>query len=423
MLLATIVIVLLAGITYYHYIQGGFTSAISAVSALIAMLVAFGYYESVLVLFPAGRVADFGAAMLLMAIYGVTYLVLRLLFDALVPGNIRLPLWVDRGFAVFFGLIAAVMGTGVFAVGAQLLPFGPTVGMHARYAVQDRQVTVPRDALAQSRNDLDYQVRDQLVADELKPGAGSGLLFPVDDMVLSIVSQASANAFASTNSFSTNHPDLLTEAFANRLGPDVGGKRVIVNTETEKAVAVAASGGLFILDAVPASGDTEIKKLRPNEKLLTLTKDSNKKIVVVRVRFSDSAADPDGYVRVTPSAAPLMLAGEPEYPIGAMTAKGEIALFRIDDQMVISMKDQFRSADLVYYVRAGALDKVAPKGKFGANSAYLQLKLFGRIDLSNRQADENWTPNAESRVLVKKASQMPPPPTPPVPAAQPPVAN
>ncbi len=416
MLLGTIVIVLLAGITYYHYVQGGFTSAISAACALFAVLLSFGYYESVLVLFPAGRMADFGAGMLLLSLYAVSYIVLRVLFDALIPGNIRLPLWVDRGCAVFFGLIAAVLGTGVFAVGAQLLPFGASVGMHARYKIQDRQVVVPRDALAGARSDMDYQIRNQLAEDSLQPGAGSGVIIPVDEFIVSLASHASSNAFSGANSFAANHPDLLTEAFGNRLGPDTGGKRVIVNTPTE-TIAGVPNDGLFILDNVPNAGDIEIKRLRPNDKSLTLARDSSKKIVVVRVRFTDVAADADGYVRLTPAAAPLLIEGEAHYPIGAMTANGDIALFRIDDQIAIPMRDQVRGADLAYYVGAAQLEKAAPKGKVSPNAMHVQIKLFGRVDLTGRQAETRWTTSPESKVLIKRASPLITPATPPAPAA------
>ncbi|GIW75691.1 MAG: hypothetical protein KatS3mg104_0754 [Phycisphaerae bacterium] len=70
MILLSISLVLVAGVTYYHYLQGGFTAVISAICALIAMLLAFGYYEPVMGMFPPGRMADYSGGMLLVALYG-----------------------------------------------------------------------------------------------------------------------------------------------------------------------------------------------------------------------------------------------------------------------------------------------------------------------------------------------------------------
>lgn len=403
MILFLISLALVAGVTYYHYLQGGFTAVISAACALMAVLLAFGYYETLMGMFPPGRMADYSAGMLLVALYGVSYIVLRVIFDSLIPGNIRLPLWVDRGCAIVFGLIAAVLGVGTFLVAAQLLPFGPSIGMHSNFPLVDRNVIVPRDASVNARTDQDAFIFNQLENNELPAGQGSTLT--LDSLVLGIVSTASRGAFSGDVDFSKVHPDLLTVAFGNRLGADTGGKRTIINTSSNQQVTLDEKG-LMILDnpTIPA-GDMEIKRFRPNEESLTLSKDSNHQRLVVRLRFDDQAADPDGYVRLTPAAAPLILDGQIFYPIGAMTDSG-LALYRLDDQILVSMKQQNRKVDLVYSLPKDLIAKYASTGTFVQGKASVQIKLFGRVDLSGKPMNTPWSPAPDSKIMIKKSSPL-----------------
>lgn len=407
MILSVIILVLVVGITYYHYIQGGFSSAISAFCAFCAALLAFGYYEVVLNLFSAGKMADYSAGMMLVALFGVSYIVLRLALDGLIPGNIRLPLWVDRGCAVGFGLIAAIFATGTFAVGAQLLPFGPSIGYHQRYSLGDRPVVLPKAVLGENaRRDMDAKIVDQLDQNQLRPVDATGLWIATDQMTLSLVSMASENAFTGDEKFSATHPDLLTSAFANRLGADLGGNRVAINTSNEKQVALADKNALFLINPnTVTAADAELKKLRPNDNSLKFDKSSAGRLLVVRLRFDDRAADPDGFVRLTPAAAPLIISGEMIYPLGAMTKTGKLALFRIDDQMLISMKGEERYVDLVYPLDAVALEKAAT-GQFKTDSAFVQIKLLARVDLSGKKIDEAYAPTPNANVLVKRGSPL-----------------
>jgi hypothetical protein len=403
MILLSISLVLVAGVTYYHYLQGGFTAVISAICALIAMLLAFGYYEPVMGMFPPGRMADYSGGMLLVALYGFSYIVLRVIFDTMVPGNIRLPLWVDRGCAIGFGLIAAVLGVGTFLVAAQLLPFGPSIGMHANFPLVDRNVIIPRDASTNSRRDQDAFVFNQLEKNELPEGQGSTLT--LDSIVLNIVSTASQGAFSGEVAFSQVHPDLLTVAFGNRLGADLGGKRTIINTPTVQQVTLDEKGLMTLNTSAIPAGDMEIKRFRPNEESLTLSKDSTHQLLVVRLRFEDQAADPDGYVRLTPAAAPMIVNGQIFYPIGAMT-DAALALYRLDDQILISMKQQNRKVDLVYSLPNDLIAEHASTGTFAKGRAFLQIKLFGRVDLSGIPLNTPWSPAPDARIMIKKLSPL-----------------
>ncbi|MBC7782947.1 MAG: hypothetical protein H7144_03835 [Burkholderiales bacterium] len=408
MIFSILILLIVAGITYFHFLQGGFTSAISAGCAALATLVAFGYYEQIVVSLQPGAMVDQAQAMVLIGLYGVTYIILRVIFDAVVPGNIRLPLWVDRGCAVAFGLIAALMAGGVFAVGGQLLPFGPSAAF-ARYELREREVTLPRAAAGSAaRSDLDSQIRSELVPDTLEPAKRSSMLLPADDLVLSLVSTASEGAFQGNIKFTEMHPDLGTEAFANRVGADSGVRRVVINGAKDAQVAIPDSG-LSIINPFPTLIDSEIRELRPDSKSLTFPKDNSKKLLAIRALFRDTAADTDGYVRIPPAAARLVIEGKTFYPIGTMESTGQVALARLDDFVVIA-KDDKRGADFVYAVDSAILDRVSIGGKFKAGAAFVEFKLLGRIRLDGMTVNNSWSASDKTGVMRKKGSPLITPP-------------
>src|SRR3954470_22213085 len=104
MLFSLFVIVFVGIIAYWHYLQGFFSAAISAILAIIAALVALGYQEEVVNLL-GGKFSDQAHAMVLVALFAVTYLVLRVIFDKAIPGNVRFPVLLDRIGAPIMGII------------------------------------------------------------------------------------------------------------------------------------------------------------------------------------------------------------------------------------------------------------------------------------------------------------------------------
>lgn len=417
MIFGIIILLILAGITYFHFVQGGLSSAISAFSAVIAALLAMGYYESIVVSFEPGKMADYAPGMVLIALYGLSYIIIRVLMDTLIAGNIRLPLWVDRGAAIGFGLVAAMCATGVFAYGAQLMPFGPSLVDYTMYPLRDRgPLQVGRVDLGQSYNqDQDLDVTGELTNDELNPTASvrSGLLVPTDQFIVGLTKIASDGAYQNTsgNSFSYVHPDPLLQAFANRVGPDLSGRRVIINAK-RPAAEVPKNGGLFLIPKDTLGLDSEIPAIRPEKKSLTYEKRSDRQLLVVRTSFAEPATDSaDALVRITPAAARLVLNGVTYYPIGTMLPNGRISLNRIDDVILVK-----GSADFVYQVDDAALTKAVLADKVKANALFIEFKMMARVDLEGREIADRWSAGG-GEVLQKKASPAHSPPAPAAPAA------
>ena len=193
MLFSALVIIFIALVTYYHYAQGLFTAAISVACALLATLVAFGYYENMLNLFGYGKMADSLAGVMLMLLFGATYLVLRVVFDSAVPGNVSFPLYVERIGAAVLGLLVGVLAIGTFAVAVQLMPMGPSVLMASRFPAPDRdRVIIPSSVFGGGNaRAKDTAVAHELETNTLEPTAAGNLIMPADGWVLSVVSLAS----------------------------------------------------------------------------------------------------------------------------------------------------------------------------------------------------------------------------------------
>jgi uncharacterized membrane protein required for colicin V production len=401
MILSVIVLILIALVAYYHYSQGLFTAAISVGCALIATLVAFGYYENMLNVIGAGKMSDMAAGAMLMLLFGVTYLVLRIVADAVVPGNVSFPLYVERAGAGILGVVAGILSVGTFAVATQLMPFGPAVGMATKYDVADREGIVISNTVFGTINarSKDSGVQNELVNNNFDPANESNLWVPADNLVLSIVKLASAGSFGDAQAFGDVHPDLPLEAFANRIGPDPSTNRVAINTTKLKAVDIS---GVYTTGPVDAA-DAELTDSRPGKKPITLPgKPDN--VLVLRVDLQDNISDKDGFVRVTPAGVRLVVDGVTYHPAGTMAKAGLISLNRLDDQIPIVMHGKGHGADFAFVLPKSVMSRIIAAGKTKADAGFFELKLFGRVDLGNRPVAAYTGPTEAQQVLSKPLS-------------------
>lgn len=402
MIFSVLIIVIVLGVTYVHYLQGAFTAAISMACALAATLVAFGYFENLVNMTGQGGFADYVGGMSLIVLFAVTYAVLRVLADMLVPGNIALQLYVEKAGAVAFGFVAALLAAGTFAVGVQLMPMGAAVAGYAPFELEgERPVMVPA-ALTGQRRGLDTFVYNEMTA-ETFTGEPSRLLLPADGLVLSLVKMTSDGAFSGGQSFAAIHPDLPVEAFATRVGGETSGKKLILNTAKQTNVTF---GGLYALSNTPTALDTEVIDMRPKKLNLTYKPAANEQLVVLRVSFSDAAADKDDYVRFAPAAARMVIGGQSYYPIGTMENATHLGLNRIDDTIPVLLQSGFNGVDLVYALPKSAADALAKPLTDESAVRFAEIKLFGRIDLAAKKTEPYPGPSKTNKVLRKPTSPL-----------------
>ena len=221
-----LIIVATGLVAFFHYIQGLFNATISAVLIAFAAVIAFNYYEPLAQLL-IGKLPDYSASLCLVVLFAASYVILRLIFDRVVPGNVRYPVLMDRIGAGVVGFVAGLIATGVVAVAAQALPFGPTIGLYGRYAVADKSGSYFANGQAQ-----DVKMLDVVSADYFDHAQETPLIFQQDDLVVGMIRHLSDNgSLAGNQPMAVIHPDYLTELFGQRIGIQVGAKHSLVNSE------------------------------------------------------------------------------------------------------------------------------------------------------------------------------------------------
>ena len=396
MLFTLLILVGFGAIVFFHYIQGFFSAALSAILAVFAAVVAFSYHESIVPLF-GGKVGDFADGLTLLALFALIYIVLRVAFDKMIPGNIRLPVAVDKGGAAVMGIIAAIFATGIVAIGAQEMPFNADIAGFTRYDVSPkRQVRIEqkgRQVVSETWDELSATTPGTAGSDE----HGVSIL-PVDNAVIGLVDKLSGPAGSLSNGkpLYTVHPDFLGEMFDQRLGIETGGARTATNGPGSDSVRLE---GLFTVSAKIAEADMDptlraggpLKEVRPNASQL---------LVAVRIGFGSGAADKDTFVRFSPGSCRLLVhdpqADDPEkefqnyYPIGTLEGTDRLLLNKLDDFLYCNTG---KGADLVYLVPKRLFDKNVPRGSF------LEVKRWARIDLSGKAVEPTLVASADVAVI------------------------
>lgn len=425
MFFAVILGLLALAVAFFHYLQGFFSAALSAIFAVIAAVFAFSYHETVVESLLGGRMADSAHAAVLLVMFAVIYLALRIVFDNFIPGNVRLPSVIDKVGAAIMGVIAGVFATGIIAIAAQELPFAQSIGGYSRYAVaEDRSAAVPGEGY--------HRAQDSKVFAEIPAkapgewGEPQSLILPVDDLVVGAVQKLSSpgGSLEAGKPLNQVHPNFLQEVFGNRLGIETGAGRV-----TQKGIDLV---GLFTANIPPdQQADPEFKEIRGAAALQPIKLNKDEMFLVVRLMFHPAAEDPDGMVRLSPATCRLVAPkggrGEDEqdwtdyYPIGTLDNASKLYLNKIDDYLFVTLKEGEKGADLVYRLPKSEFEKQAPPGSF------LEIKRLERFALGGKAVSANLKPDPNIAVMRKTFITNPPeeeqPATPPKPPPAAPAAG
>ena len=286
MLLGVIVLVLVGVIAYFHYVQGLFSATISAICAMLAAVITVSYHENVINSLLKGAMAGYAEGMILVAMFALIYVILRVIFDNLIPGNVRYPLLVDKIGSAIMGVFAGLFSIGIFALAVQTLPFGASVGMYARFPVASRPVTYAGPG-GRGQDGLTF---DEMHDTTFDPAKESNIFVPADSFVIGVVNVLSSGALSNDHPLAAIHPDWQTELFGQRAGVQVGAKHVAYNlpglqTVTLDDVFRAPDNTVQIDGEFISIRETPLSpiKLNPAEMFL-----------VVRIHFTQDATDDDG---------------------------------------------------------------------------------------------------------------------------------
>jgi hypothetical protein len=411
MIFCLILFALTGVIAFFHYTQGCFSATISAILAAIAAIVALGWYEQVAPLLFNAKIYDQAASVSLVVIFAVTYILPRLIIDSLVPGNVRLPVIVDKVGAAAMGLIAGLIGTGIVAVAADALPFGPTIGMYSRFATSDQHVT--GGYIGPNGQSQDTVNNDVVTADKIDPDDPnkSHVWLAQDDLVVGLEERVSADngSLAFDSPFTSVHPDLLDELYAQRLGIQPGAKHS--TAATDQTVSVK---GIYTPPKPIPQVDGEPSQMRNGAQPppATVAADADQAVLVVRMSFSgkDLADDSDNLLRFSSGALRLMT-GQPDngvpfkdyYPVATLDARGVAVACRPDDFLFADLSGA-RTIDFVFVVGrdhliSGDVNKAPfqfPPGSF------VEFKRYGLVDLSGKAVNYGPPPNKDKTPVIRK---------------------
>jgi len=136
------------GITFMHSMFGLFSGIINVFCSITALAVAFGFAEPLndWVTSTIQLHSAYTEPFALILLFVVTLVVLRLLTDTLLRGNVRVPMYLDWGGGAVCGFINAQIIVGVMATGFMMLPFGGRVMM---YSAEERAEDDELDPLTQ----------------------------------------------------------------------------------------------------------------------------------------------------------------------------------------------------------------------------------------------------------------------------------
>ena len=420
MVLSIVVIILVGVIAFFHFTEGFLSALISAIAAVLAAVLAVSYCEPLAHLLFHGTGADSIHSVSLVLLYVVAYTVIRMLFDKLIPGNVRTPATLDKLAAGAMGLVAGTFAVGIFVIALQMLPYGPTISFfgYARFpTVGTRSVYVHSGTY---KPDEDAAVNDQMVDATLDPDKETQRLWlPVDDLVLATVSHLSdGGSLAGTRSLASVHPDWLGELFGQRLGEQTGNRRVALVLPGATPVTVDGVWSPATLPAYDSYGkgkgktaaDTEIRPPGYKSPYADEVRAAGGKVpLVVRIKLRSIVTDDvDHLFRFSPGQIRLVLRqpnGSGEFgpaknfnPIGTMSDDGRVITNRVDDFLFLSTASS-TGFDAVFMVDKSALVSGKNKETEVAPGTFLQVKRLATVDLSGLPVGDAVPPDASQKVM------------------------
>lgn len=293
---ALFTVVLILAVTFFQGLQGLFTALITCVLTILASALAFGLYEQVYFTWLVDRQPEHGRAIALMAIFIVSLLVLRGLFDAIIKGNQTYPLYVDRVGGGLLGLITALVTIGTLATGLQMLPFGTSFLGFSRQVLVDKSTGT---ALVYSGEDKKDEIHFRAGLDwskvEHRPRS---LWLSPDKVAIGLAGHLSAGALHGGVNLLAMHPDLLGESYRARSAHYAASRdAVLARAITLEGFWDMPERSFYVREIVKEKTKNEGAqvKLKP----LTDPPPAGMKRLVTRVRFDADARDTDNMHRFT----------------------------------------------------------------------------------------------------------------------------
>jgi len=337
-------LVLILAIMFYQGLLGVFTSAINCILAVLAAAIAFGLYENVYYDYLLSSQPDDGRAIALVGIFIVSLLIMRLIVDQLITGNLKFSVLVDRLGGGAFGFVTAMVIIGVLATGIQMLSFPPRWLGFSRYAMVNTDTGETVDLSPKEEKQTELNVLSQVDLSTVQFRRRSLWLNP-DGFAVAIASFLSDNALAGESKMSQVHPQLLDENYWARFSPAGQVSKV---ARKQDAIQVEAcwelpAKSLLVVTKGKERGQAALSPAKDDDKI-----PSGFRLVAVRAKLSADATDDNSQYRFTTNQVQLVtkskrgniasygLVGINAAPENLAEANGKDLYFRLNENEPVS---------------------------------------------------------------------------------------
>lgn len=433
-------------IAFFHYTQGFFSAAISAILCIFSAVLAVSYHEIIVEKYLAGAMTSMAHGATVMVLFAAIYLICRTVFDKFIPDNVSLPAAADKAGAAVMGLVAGFVAAGLCAFAAQSMSFRPALMGYSRLAFEsDRDAAIPQSGGTRTAQ---LNMHDSMNSNEplhiAQQADQQKLMLPADDFLIDMIMNLSDSGALASRPLASVHPNWLNELYGQRLGIQSAANRIAMNKAdgTRTDLHAMPSGeqykdaGVYWLDRqLPAKVhefDT-IARMQPGKLFPKVNpkSDPSKITVVFRVYFGDKVREnKDNIIRFSPGSVRLVtqkkvIGGEGYewtnyYPLGTLEEGAEFWYNRADDFMFIDDRQQSegvqnKGVDLVFQVEKDGFLKNSrapdPTQSPINDGTFIEVKRMARVDLSNQpiQPMSKLRPSKSIQVMRKVLVKKPAP--------------
>ncbi len=194
-LVAALMVIL---ITAFWAYQGFLSSIIMFFESVVAMMMAFAFYEQLHGLWAGSIGPGIGLPLAFMLLFLATLVLTRLLTDKLIPTSVDFPLPIERAGGAVCGFFSGMILIGTALIAVQMLPIGSSV--------------------------LGFE---RLKVDKQGVATGKSFLLKPDAFVVGMAKMLSNDRFGGGNPLAQAKPDFLMDLYSVRATPQTEARHVI----------------------------------------------------------------------------------------------------------------------------------------------------------------------------------------------------
>lgn len=209
MLFSFVVALMVILIAAFWTYQGFFSSLIMFFEAVVACMVAFGFYENIAGMLSESIGQGLALSLSFLVLFFATLAILRVATDKLIKDSVSFPVALDRAGAGVAGLFSGLIIIGCTMVGIQMLPIGSGIFGFERFQTNAEGEWVPKNL---------------------------GFMFRPDEFACGLAAMLSNDRFGGDERLSVAKPDMVIGLYSARAVP-MSEETMFVNADDVKVTA------------------------------------------------------------------------------------------------------------------------------------------------------------------------------------------